>query len=320
MRPERSYMGRKDTYTIPYIANKKRFAELVNVNIYNGKGIVRAETLIRLEGCYPALSSPAGNKRRDILMEQKDPGIRYGIELETEIDYGMPERILLYDAGEYESQIRENDQKHREDLSYRHYVEKKSRMKETERFIPVITIVLYLGEGRWTAPGKLTEILETPGELEEYFKDFLQDYKIHVVEADLINPEDYHTDLREFFSALQCRNDRGRLRELFQRESFQNLSHDAELAIAVNLNLKTLIVKMEEENMPMCKAFEELMVEQEEIGMEKGIKEGIKESIKALVETCKELGASREETENRIAMKLALLPAEAKDYVNQYWK
>lgn len=308
-------MGKKDTYTTPYIAKRKRFAELVNVNIYNGKGIVKEEMLTRLGGCYPALSSPAGNKRRDILMEQKDPRIRYGIELETEIDYGMPERIMLYDAGEYESQIRENDQKHREDRSYDTYVEKKSRMKETDRFVPVITIVLYLGEGRWTAPDKLTEILETSGESEEYFKEFLQDYKIHVVEADLVKPEDYHTDLKEFFLALQCRNDRGRLRELFQRESFQNLSHDAELAIAVNLNLKTLIVKMEEENMPMCKAFEELMMEQEEIGM----KRGIKESIKALVETCKELGASREETENRIIMKLSILPTDAKNYVNQYW-
>lgn len=81
----------------------------------------------------------------------------------------------------------------------------------------------------------------------------------------------------------------------------------------------------------MCRAFEELMMEQEEIGIEKGksegmregriegIKEGIKESIKALIETCKELGVSREETESRIILKLAVPSNEATDYVNQYW-
>lgn len=318
--PERGYMGKRDIYTSPFIANKKRFAELVNVNIYGGKEIVKAEKLKRLGGRYPALSNPSGEKMRDILMEQESPRMRYGIEVETEIDYGMPERIMLYDAGEYEEQIREMDRKHRTDKSYDRYVEKKSRMKEKDRFVPVITIVLYLGEGKWSAPYKLTEMLEIPKEVESCSNDFLQDYKIHVVEADAVNPQDYRTDLREFFLALQCRNDRKRLNELFESEDFQHLSHETELAIAVNLNLKTIIVKMEEEGIPMCRAFEELMTEQEEIGMEKGIKEGIKESIKALVETCKEFGASKEETENRIVMKLSLLPSDARNYVNLYWR
>ena len=54
-------------------------------------------------------------------------------------------------------------------------------------------------------------------------------------------------------------------------------------------------------------------------GRIEGIKEGIKESIKALIETCKELGVSREDTESRIALKLVVPLDEARDYVNQYW-
>ena len=65
----------------------------------------------------------------------------------------------------------------------------------------------------------------------------------------------------------------------------------------------------------MCKAFEELMMEQEEIGIEKGKSVG----IKALIETCKELGESREETESRIILKLALSPEEAANYMNCHW-
>lgn len=41
------------------------------------------------------------------------------------------------------------------------------------------------------------------------------------------------------------------------------------MAIAVNLNLKPVIRKIEEEEKSMCRAFEELMLEQEEIGIGK---------------------------------------------------
>lgn len=74
----------------------------------------------------------------------------------------------------------------------------------------------------------------------------------------------------------------------------------------------------------MCRAFEELMLEQEEIGIEKGksegIKAGIKEGIKALIETCKELGVSKKDTESRIVSKLKLSHDDAESYVNLYWE
>lgn len=84
-------MGKKDTYTRPFMANKERFAELINMHIYQGKDFVKPEILKKLRGGYPALASAIGEKVRDILMEQENPRMRYGMELETGIDYGMPE-------------------------------------------------------------------------------------------------------------------------------------------------------------------------------------------------------------------------------------
>lgn len=132
--------------------------------------------------------------------------------------------------------------------------------------------------------------------------------------------EAYRTDLKEFFQALQCRNDRKKLKELMRSESFQNMERETEMAIAVNLNLKPVIRKIEEEEKSMCRAFEELMMEQEEKGKSEGIKAGKREGIKALVETCKELGISREEAESRMIIKLKLSHEEAENYVNQFWK
>ena len=158
-------------------------------------------------------------------------------------------------------------------------------------------------------------MLAVPKELKECSGEYLQDYRICVIESDYVEAEAYRTDLKEFFQALQCRNDREKLRELLRSDGFRNMERETEMAIAVNLNLKSVIRKIEEEEKSMCRAFEELMMEQEEIGIEKGIKE----SIKALVETCKELGVSKEDTKNRIILKLELSRESAESYVDQYW-
>lgn len=317
-------MGKKDVYTRPYFADKKRFADFINVHLYGGKEVVREGTLVKIRGTYPSTGSFSGEKSRDVFMEHEEPKMRYGIELETESDYGMPERMMVYDSGEYEKQIRERDKEHREKKEYAGYPEKKSRMKKEDRLVPVINIVLYLGEGKWGGPRRLKEMLDIPAEMKECSEEYLQDYGICVIEADYVNAEAYRTDLKEFFQALQCRNDRKKLRELMRSEGFQNMERETEMAIAVNLNLKPVIRKIEEEEKSMCRAFEELMMEQEEIGIEKGksegIKAGIKEGIKALIETCKELGVSKKDTEYRIVLKLNLSHDDARSYVNQYWK
>lgn len=333
-------MGKKDVYTRPYFADKKRFADFINVHLYGGKEVVREEALTGIRGVYPSMGSFAGEKSRDVFMEHESPKMRYGIELETESDYGMPERIMVYDGGEYEKQIGEGDKRHRIGKEYEDYIEKKSRMKKADRLVPVISIVLYLGEGKWKGPRRLREMLEVPEELEECTGEYLQDYRICVIEADYVNAGAYQTDLKEFFQAMQCRNDRGKLRELMRSEGFRNMERETEMAIAVNLNLKPVIRKIEEEEKTMCRAFEELMMEQEEIGIAKGksegikegrsegrregikegIKEGVKESIKALIEICKELGVSKEDTESRIILKLNLSQDDAEDYVNRYWR
>ncbi len=56
-----------------------------------------------------------------------------------------------------------------------------------------------------------------------------------------------------------------------------------------------------------------------EEGIEEGRLKGIKEGIKALVETCHELGISKEETVKRIEDKFKLTTEEAGEYVNDYW-
>lgn len=267
----KEYMGKIDVCDKTYFSDKRRFADFINVHIYQKRKTVFPKDLLLMKGKYPSISSASGEKERDILMEHKAFSVYYGLELEESVDYSMPERMLSYDAGEYERQIREIVKQHKDKKEYRNYQERKSRIKPEDRLNRVVNLVLYLGEGHWDGPRKMSELFE---ENLEHITSGGEEYKIHIVEADYVNPDDYETDLKEFFLAFQCRNDKKQLRELFSRESFQNLCAEAQRAILATLKMNVVIAKREKEDISMCRAFEELMQDQWEEGKEEGRGEG----------------------------------------------
>ena len=152
---------------------------------------------------------------------------------------------MVYDACEYEYQIKEIYKRHTDEENYDSYREKKSRIKEDDFLLPVITAVLYLGEGHWDSCSCLTGMFHmlTKGDMPQ--EEYLNDYSFPLIEADYVNPEDYRTDLKEFFQAMQCRQDKKRLAELFQSERFQTLSVETVEEIAVHLSMKGLMRKIE---------------------------------------------------------------------------
>ncbi len=62
----------------------------------------------------------------------------------------------------------------------------------------------------------------------------------------------------------------------------------------------------------MCKAINEIR--------EEGIEYGIETGIKALIEVCRELAVSKEETVSKLETKFLILKEEAERYMNKYWK
>lgn len=269
-------MGKRDIADREFFADRGRFAELVNISIYQGRGLVIPEDLTQLKGRYPSLAGNAGEKERDILMKDKRRNVYYGVEIETESDYSMPERVMVYDACEYEQQIKVIHNAHKDKKDYKKYREWKSRMLEKDFLFPVITIVLFLGEGRWKGRQKLLQMFHLPEEIRSWMKTNIQNYNFILMEADYENPASYQTDLKEFFRAMQCRRDKEQLRRLFQTEEFRYLKPETEWTIAVHLHIKGLMQKMKEE-IPMCKAFDDLTKEWKQEGKIEGIKEGIKE-------------------------------------------
>lgn len=229
---------------------------------------------------YPSLSSACGELERDVLMKDTEQNLCYGIEIETESDYSMPERVITYDACDYEYQMREIDKGHREQKDYQSYRERKSRMKEGDILLPTVTMVLYLGEGHWEGRRKLTQMFRLSAKCRNLLGANLHDYDFPLLEADFVAPGYYRTDLKEFFQAMQCRKDKVKLRELFGTDAFRHLSPETEQVIVRHLHIERLVHKMEKEGLPMCKAFDDLMDERLQEGKAAGRKEGKKEGKK----------------------------------------
>ncbi len=270
-------MGRKDIADRLYFSDCRRFAELINVVLYHGEEVLLPGNLSLLRRKYPSLSSACGELERDVLMKDAGQNLCYGIEIETESDYSMPERVITYDVCDYEYQMREIDKGHRERQDYRSYRERKSRMKESDVLLPTVTLVLYLGEGHWEGRRRLTQMFRLSAKSRKLLEGNLRDYDFPLLEADYMNPEYYRTDLRDFFRAMQCRRDKAKLKELFLTDAFQRLGPETEQVIARHLHVSRLVHKMEKEGLSMCKAFDDLMGEKLQEGKAVGRKEGRKE-------------------------------------------
>lgn len=259
-------MGKIDVLDRQFFAEPKRFAELINMELYQGRKVLVPERLTRLTRSYPSLSSSAGEKDRDILMHDTEQNLCYGLEIETESDYSMPERVMVYDACEYEYQIKEINREHKQQKMYQNYREKKSRMKKEDSLIPAVTMVLYLGEGHWCGRRSMQELFGIPEQRDRTYNPVLQNYGFPLMEADYIDIQNYHTDLKEFFQAMQCRGNREKLKKLCRMEEFRNLYHETEVVISAHLNNKILLRKVEEEGMHMCKALDEWLKEEKQNG------------------------------------------------------
>lgn len=272
----KGYMGKIDILDKRFFEDRTRFAELVNAEIYHGKRILIPRELEPLRRSYPSLGTVSGEKTRDVLMRDRRQDICYGLEIETESDHSMPQRVMVYDASEYEYQIREIHKIHKEKKEYTDYRSRKSRMQQSDLLVPVLTVVLYLGEGQWQGKRELLGLLQLSPELRKQLGSRFQNYEFPLIEADRVDPKNYDTDLREFFQAMQCRRDLSRLEEMFRRGDREKLSHETELVISAHLGDRRLFQQVEEGAL-MCKALDDLSKREREIGRREGTKQGVKQ-------------------------------------------
>ena len=109
----------------------------------------------------------------------------------------MPMRVMGYDYGSYKKQYDSNAVKYKTEkgLSDDEFI---SKMKKTDKFIPIITIVIYYGEKAWDGAVSLQGMLDIP----EDMKAFINDYKMNLVEARKNNLKLHNINNKDLFNHI----------------------------------------------------------------------------------------------------------------------
>ena len=267
-----------DTVLKNYWSGNEQFADLFNAVLFEGKQAIRPEEEL----------------------------VMLGMESQEHIHYAMPMRIMGYDYGTYKKQYDSNAKKYQtaKGLEEDEYL---SGMKKTDRFIPVITMVVYYGEKPWDGAVSLHGMLNIPEEM----KAFVNDYKILLVEARENSLTLHNSNNVAFFNLMKVILDKSLSRDEarkkvidYAREHKVDKSVIITVAGATNCKIDYNALS-EKGDFDMCTLFDEIAKENE---------------AKGIVETGFDFGLSENDILKRLQEKLNLSLQMAQEYIKMFGK
>ena len=299
-----------------YFRDDARYADLINGIGCSGQQLVQAKDLQEADSqtifgkWYKVLGKGSKVRIRDMVRKVAF-GVNFaiiGFENQDMVDYSMPLRCMVYDAGEYEKQAGRIRKKLRKQKGLR-AGEYLYGFGKNSRLYPVVTFVLYGGKEAWDGPESLHDMLDwtdVPGKL----KRFVADYPIHIVKIrEFENTDVFKTDVKQVFDFIRCSGDRRALADLVTNdESFQAMEEDAYEVVTQYVKAEELIQVKEEYRgkdgkVDMCQALKELIedgraegrAEGRASGLTDGRKQGHADAIRIVVIRMIQKGKSDEE-------------------------
>lgn len=101
-------------------------------------------------------------------------------------------------------------------------------MMKTDKFVPIITIVVYYGEKPWDGAKSLHGMLNIPDDL----KIFINDYKLNLIEARESNLNLHNTNNKDLFNLLEILlNKNGKLSTIKEKAINYSIEHKVEKAV-----------------------------------------------------------------------------------------
>ena len=309
-----------------YWRNNERFADFFNAVLFDGVQVIKADELEDMDTAESSIlkhreyAESIGASRDNIKIRKKSTIynvelVILGMESQERIHYAMPMRVMGYDYGTYKKQYDDNATKYKrqkvKDEKNMTADEYMSHMKKTDKFIPVITVVVYYGESPWDGAVSLHGMLNISKEMQP----FVNDYKIHLIEARKNNLKLHNINNRDLFNLLEILLDRnGKLKEYKEKAIKYTENHDVDKSVimtaagAVNCRLDYDIMK-KKGSADMCRVFEETWEEGRSVGLAEGI-----------IETGVEFGLSKEDILTRLQEKLDISCEKALEYFDMYSK
>jgi len=266
-------MGKKDLLAKAYFSDNKRFSDLFNYYLYDGKNVIKENDLTELstESIFNDINrKETKNRNRDLLklLILKTDNINnyliLGIENQTKADYEMVLRIEEYNIMKYRDQI-----KNHFNLNINN-----DKIKLEKGLIPIITIVIYYGNNKWDMPLDLYSYFNIKDK--EILK-YISNYKLNLISPYDLNDSDFikmKSDIRILLEYLKYQKDSYNLKLLLNEERYKHVKYDTYQFINELTNSNSNIDIIEGDEVNMCKAINDLIKE----GKIEGKKEGKEEA------------------------------------------
>ena len=306
-----------DTVLKNYWSNNEQFADIFNAVLFEGMQVIKPE---ELEDVDTEESSVLEHRdyaesiqaSRDLIKVSKKSSaygvelVMLGLEAQEHIHYAMPLRVMGYDYGTYKKQYDSNAKKYKSanGMEEDEYL---SRMKKTDRFMPVISIVVYYGEKPWDGALSLHGMLDIP----ERMKPFVNDYKMMLVEARENKLTLHNMENVYFFHMLEVVLDRSipkneAMQKVIDYAKEHSVDKSVIMALAGATNCKIDYSAFDRKgDADMCTLFEEIAKENKAEG---------------IIETGFDCGLSENDILKRLQEKLDISVQKAKEYLNMFNK
>ena len=262
-------MGRKfkpDVVLKEYWENNERYADFFNAVLFGGREVIKASQLKERdteESNILELGSKAESitAARDLFRVIKTAmGVEFslvGIENQDKIHYAMPVRVMNLDAYAYNKQWKQLKAKYKNDqgMTDEEYL---SHMRKEDRFLPVVTVVIYYGEKPWDGARDLHGVLNIPEEI----KPFVGNYPMHLVEVADNKLQFGNADNRDLFQLLNLiyntsLDKKERMQKAQDYENDHEVDEDVIRALAATNNIELKKTKRKE-RIRVCTLFEEI--------------------------------------------------------------
>lgn len=200
----------------------------------------------------------------------------------------MPVKNCIYDALQYAKQVKAIADRHKRDGDSKGHTSDEflSGFYKGDRIKPVVTLVVYFGNKEWDGPMSLKDMME---EQDQEMMEFVQDYKIHLIQPASISNMDFskfHSDLGTVLKFIKLSGNYEEMLAWKHTGDMGRLSKDA--ALVVEACTKTVIdVPEGSEVVSVCEAIDmmnqkaaEAAVKEAEAAAKAAAKAAVKVAVK----------------------------------------
>ena len=283
----------KDVSLKTFWRDNEHFADLFNATVFNGKQVLKPDKLTEMDTDVSAtIHSKSYNesitRNRDVVKKMSD-GVEFnilGLEIQDKTHYAMPLRTMTYDALGYIKEYNDIKKHHKLNKdSFSSHEEFLSGINKSDRFHPIITLVLYYGDSLWDGPSCLADMMVSmPDNIKTYFSD----YKLNLVQIlDSDKYTFYNEDVRDVFNIIRnIYNDD--FDSIYREYESRNVDIDVmELICNITSVPKLMDLCTDTEQggtVNMCEAMKRFQAECESKGMKEGIDSEKVNSIISMLE------------------------------------